>query len=392
MDVDVIVEDQGNPNWDGRCHTNFTFDDAQKHMYTRANLMFVVVGVPTVLTIGVLGNAGFLVVLYRVKHMRSITNFYLANLSIADLCLLVMSALQYFWTYSHSPLDVNFVFASTFGCAVPNFLVYLCYFASVWLVTLVATERYMAICYPLQHHIITGTRRSFRLVSIAWGVAFAMTCFAAPYGNPEIVCIDWPDEGAYANMPVRVPVCRGTCDWCDKTLYAIDPIQFVFAFLINSCMYGRIVMILSKRSALIDDENKNSSSLAAVTSARVQADNRDQVARMLIINTVVFFVCLMPYCITNLNSFVKEVNNTGFLTIEESNILSWISKLTTLLNSAGNPYLYSATNKRYRKAFMQAFRCRGGGKDKGGRRASSFAYTKGSIIDTRGSTIGESRM
>ena len=365
--------------WHESCETNFTYQMAERYMYTKANLMFVTVGVPIVLILGLVGNIGFLIVLYRVKHMRNITNFYLANLSVADACLLSMSALQYFWTYSHSPLDVNFVFATTFGCAIPNFIVYVCYFSSVWLVTLVAIERYMAICYPLKHHIITGTRRSFRLVGIAWGVALLMTAFAAPYGDPEVVCIDWPKEGPYSNLPTRVPVCRGICPWCDKTLYAIDPAQFIFAFILNSCMYGRIIRILSKRTVASVSEDKSSRSAAA--SLRVLAENRDQVARMLIVNTTVFFVCLMPYCIQNLNSLTREIYSEGFLTHDQRQILSWISKLTTLLNSTANPYLYSATNKRYRQAFMLAFYC---SRKSGSRRGSSFVYTKASTIgDTK---------
>ena len=371
------------------CETNLTFDQAKPHMYTTANRIFVTVGVPIVLIFGVVGNMGFLMVIMRVKHMRNITNFYLANLSIADSCLLLMSALQYFWTYAYSPLDVNFVFATTFGCAVPNFIVYLCYFASVLLVTLVATERYMAICHPLKHHTITGKTRSFRMVSVTWGIALLMTGFAAPYGNPEIICIDWPQEKAYVNFPVQIPVCRGTCKWCDRALYAIDPAQFIVAFLVNTCMYGKIITILSRRT-IIADQNGSSS---AARASRLMAENRDQVARMLVVNTVVFFVCLMPYCITNLDSLVAECSydSQGFLSTKVKKVFSWIAKLTTLLNSGANPYLYSVTNKRYRDAFAQAFSC--SRKSVGGdRRYSSYAYTPAETAETHGSTIGETKV
>ena len=372
--------DGDNTIWsDGLCELNLTAEKAEEYLYTHANRMFVTVGIPIVLILGLIGNFGFLIVLYRVKHMRTITNLYLANLSGADSCLLIMSAIQYFWTYSHSPLDVNFVFASSFGCALPNSMVYLCYFASVWLVTLVATERYMAICHPLRQHMITGRGHSFRLLGIAWGMSLLMTGFAAPYGNPEIVCIDWPQEGPYAQFPSRVPVCRGTCDWCDKALYLIDPAQFIFAFFINTLMYGRIIVILSRRS-FINHSESDSTSRSTSASARLMAENRDQVARMLIVNTCMFFVCLMPYCITNLNSLFREIQGTqGFLNLRQKQILSWISKLTTLLNSAANPYLYSVTNKRYRQAFLQAFNCFK--QNKNDKKPPTIVYTRASTLD-----------
>ena len=367
---------------DAQCETILPVEVAEGYLYTYANRMFVTVGIPIVLFFGLIGNIGFLVVLLRLKHMRNITNYYLANLSIADSCLLATSALQYFWTYEHSPLDVNFVFSTSFGCALPNFIVYLCYFASVWLVTLVAAERYMAICYPLRHHTITGSSRSVRLLALTWGISLIMTGFAAPYGNPEVVCINWPNDGPYSKFPSKIAVCRGLCAWCDKALYAIDSAQFIIAFLINTCMYGRIITILNKRT--ISDNGAYGS--AATSSLRVLARNRDQVARMLLINTIVFFICLMPYCIMNVNSLVREIlGSHGFLSLHQKQILSWISKLTTQINSSANPYLYSATNKRYRKAFLQTFTCsRQQEEEKYRRRSSSTAYTKASlIIDTK---------
>ena len=370
--------------FDGHCERNLTIEETQNHTYTFANRMFVTVGIPIVLTLGLLGNIGFLIVIYRIKSMRNATNYYLANLAVADLCLLVMTAIQYFWTYTHSPLDVNFAFETTFGCALPNFIVYFCYFASVWLVTLVAAERYLAICYPLRHHTITGSSRSFRLLAIAWCLSLIMTVFASPYGNPEIVCMHWPNDGIYAQYPAQISVCRGICAWCDKALYVIDPAQFIFALIITTCMYGRIVAILSRRT-IADNGSYNS---AATSAGRIMAENRNQVARMLIINTVVFFVCLMPYCITNLDSLYKEITGSypphksyGFLSLPQKQVLSWISKLTTQINSAANPYLYSATNRRYRKAFVQTFEF--SKKSTVCRRRSSVLYSKASTGESK---------
>ena len=84
---------------------------------------------------------------------------------------------------------------------------------------------------------------------------------------------------------------------------------------------------------------------------------RLNLVRMLQINALVFFICLTPYEIINLNNMVKDLDTSGFLSSESHHYISWIGRITMLVNSAVNPLIYSIVNPTYRKEFLHCCCC-----------------------------------
>ncbi len=103
-------------------------------------------------------------------------------------------------------------------------------------------------------------------------------------------------------------------------------------------MFARIIYTLSTRP------NPN----AETTSVR------NQIARMLILNGIVFFVCLLPFRIIQLSNMSVYLGGSLFAD-DVVNILGWVGRVTALLNSAVNPFLYNASNAKYRAAFLETF-------------------------------------
>ena len=172
-----------------------------------------------------------------------------------------------------------------------------------------------------------------------------MGAFAANYAGIEIICIEGPEGGPLSGLPRRISRCTSLCDTCNVFLWAVDTIQFFTALMCNTMMYGLIIYILSART--INSEQNG----CTQESTRIRnQENRDSVARMLSINAIVFFLCLSPYMILNLNSLFRE-----FLGRDFKHVFEWIAKMAYLLNSATNPYIYSGVNKRYRQAFLKVF-------------------------------------
>ena len=312
------------------------------------NLRIITIIIPIVVALGLLGNITFLYVIFRLKNMRNMTNFYLANLAIADVCVLSAASIQYFSSYLYSaPLDVSLIgytFRTPFGCSLPNLLNYSCYFASIWFITLVAMERYLAICHPLKHIMIRSKGRACRLILLAWLLSFTMGVFSAPYAGIENICLYGPSNGPLGNMPRKIARCTTLCVTCEFILFAIDTIQFFTALFCNAFLYGRIIYTLNK---VVKDSNQ----LAQETTRVRNQENRDNVARMLLINALVFFFCLSPFMIVNLNALFKD----KLLSSNIKHGFNWVGRTAYLLNSAIDPYLFSGINRKYRQAFIIAF-------------------------------------
>ena len=328
---------------------NSSDENVTEYFYSGYNNYIVTVGIPIVVLLGVLGNMSLLYVFCRIKRMRNITNFYLANLAIADIGVLTAASVQYFGSYIHSaPFDVSeigYTFQTPLGCALPNLLNYAFYFASVWFVTVVATERFLAVNWPLQHRMVQGRSRAFRLIFAVWFLSFSVASLAGNLAGIQEICLDGPSGGVLGDMPRTIFQCVPLCAKCDLILWMFDTCLFFVALVANSVMYGIIIYTLSKHSGLIGSENNLSRA-----SVRKKKKNRDQIAKMLIINAIVFFICLSPFMIIN-------IINIGGLEIG-SNIkkgIDWLARAAFLMNSTFNPYIYNGVNRQYRRAFSEAF-------------------------------------
>ena len=321
--------------------------------YKKTFILFVV---PLVVAFGLFGNAALLFVVYRVQDMRTITNFYLSNLAVSDSMLLINSAIQYIWTYFAQPIDYGGVsFPTGYMCAISNLWVFLFYFASVFMVILVTFERYLAICHPIAHRLVKGKSFTARMTAVAWFMSLVMSCLILDVHETSKICVDGPDSSDYDGVSSYFITCNfeTKCSWCWPALATTDFAQFVLAVIISMFMYGRIIYTLSIRSDKFYSVKSSNKQNIATTMFR----NRNQIARMLILNGTVFFLCLAPFQMINLYLFLNWWAGFKIFSNEETRYVLWCGRVATILNSAINPLLYNVSNGRYRKAFAEAFNC-----------------------------------
>ena len=96
--------------------------------------------IPVVFVTGFIGNVAFFLLLARVKTMRTITNFYLANLAAADLITLFMVPMGRLWRYVNFKLVQSWPFHTNFGCGVYSFTHHLASLTSILLITIVSFD------------------------------------------------------------------------------------------------------------------------------------------------------------------------------------------------------------------------------------------------------------
>ena len=142
------------------------------------------------------------------------------------------------------------------------------------------------------------------------------------------------------------------CSWCYQTLAMLDFSQFALAIIVSTFMYWRIINTLTTRS---DRFKSKHDSDKQTTSMMFRA--RNQVARMLILNGIIFFFCLAPFEVMNLDLFCYWWAGYRIFGAVKKRYVSWIGCIAVLLNSAINPILYNVSNERYRTAFAETFGC-----------------------------------
>ncbi len=331
---------------------NLTTEEAvEEVLYSGIEDLLFTFLLPIIEVIGVVGNLIFIAMVIRVQSMRTITNAYLVNIAIADLLFIGYGCTFYVVSYLTSPVRNDMPFTHWLGCVIVWMPTYLTYFASILLITLATIEKYYGICHPFQHRLVTGKSRTIRIISISWVLGAAMSGLVVlRYAKVETYCLFYPDDhGEYAHFPTHIELCIHINDVLLVFSEAVGFAPFFLALIGNVYMYGRIIYALS---------NRNVTDKAEDSVQAMQRQVRNQVARILIINGIIFFCCQFPYRLLSINLFVQEATGQGFLSLAQYGALAVIARGLVLINSLANPFVYFSTSANYREGFRKAFCCK----------------------------------
>ena len=139
---------------------NWTDQNISPEFFKPTSILLELIFIPVVFVIGFVGNVAFVLLVARVKTMRTTINFYLANIAVADLITLFLVTITRLWRYAifkqiqSSPLRTNF------GCAMYAFTIHWSSLSSVFIIAIVSFDRYFAICRPLRYRITTIKKRA----------------------------------------------------------------------------------------------------------------------------------------------------------------------------------------------------------------------------------------
>ncbi|XP_038055009.1 allatostatin-A receptor-like [Patiria miniata] len=333
---------------DSRCDTmwNYTLDPtgALIELYSKFDTVAIGILMPLLMFFGIIGNLAFLLMLCRVPKMRSLTNFYLANLAISDIAFLVFAVSTKLYDFCIGKVNFSPTTKGVFECLFRQLVVDVSYFASLFVISLVSLEKYYAICKPIRHRVISSWDRTVKLIACSWVVSVLIAISVIPsYSVIEYMCFVWPEEEQYADLLSVYTWCVATGHLAASYANALQTVPFFIAFILNTTMYVLIVRRLSQRA----DQPIGQQEAVPVPDQAIHT--RNQVAKMLVINGSVFFLLLAPF------EIVSIVISAYALEYEQELLILQICRLLSYLNSVINPFLFGMVNSRYRDAYKQAF-------------------------------------
>jgi len=262
------------------------------------------------------GNSLVCTVILRRKKMKTVTNYFILNLAIADLTLnficipfdIPVQEMNNKWPYG------------ALLCKIIYPLQTLALFASVYTLTAVSLSRYWAINHPLRQQLTIKIAKR-----IIFGIWIASLISVTPYmsvlkeDSETDQCVeDWSNKSAR------------------KTYTAfLFMFQYLLPLTIIAAAYVSISWELARRT-----RNGN-----GYLQDR-QEDEEKKVVRMLKVVTLVFAVCVLP---TNVMWLWLDFGNAA--QYDKFWDLVAFCNIITFANSAANPICYTILNESYRKAF-----------------------------------------
>ena len=113
---------------------------------------------------GIVGNICTCIVIAKNKYMQTATNYYLFNLAIADLLVLILGLPQetyMFWS------AYPWIFGETF-CVIRTMAAETSTYASILTITAFTVERYVAICHPMKAQTMSSLQRAIKVILGIW--------------------------------------------------------------------------------------------------------------------------------------------------------------------------------------------------------------------------------
>ncbi len=306
---------------------------------------------------GLIGNGSFLFTVARVKRMRTIPNLYLALQSVSDLLFILLILGVVVWRYllhiatgEQKYYNIAFIKQeslltfSEVSCFFNTFFKVFAYSGAMAFMTIVSFDRFLAIVYPLKYQTLNGKKLVQKLTVSA--LVFSLingTVQGIPFSGLTVDCYIWPKHPEFDSFYRVVHRCTGRFKISD-TYFSIHTVAvFVTTLLVNSIFYLGLIRALSKRSI-----GKDSSTQFYIIAAR------NQVAKLVIINGVLFLLCQFPPRLRGIFIIIEFF--TDFKLSRDFQFYLRLGEYGTQINAAMNALIFPILSSFYRQGYIEAFR------------------------------------
>ncbi|CAG9762377.1 unnamed protein product [Ceutorhynchus assimilis] len=291
---------------------------------------FTVIGIYAFVFVAALvANILLIIIVVKDHYMQNVTNYFLVNLSVADLLVTLICMPNAAWrAYTDA-----YAFGSI-SCKISVYLQGISVASSIFTITTMAIDRYLAIIRPfgLRHRCFNKTS-TIVMIFVLWGLSLVLFLPDLWIAGLTVVPVMSDDVALcrmdYSNFPVPENV--------------IGIVWFIFMFAIPGCIMTVAYILMGKTlcSSLPPFDNE---STCAQQRNRVMK-SRKRVACILLLLAVVFAACWLPYHIMNL-----IVNVGGQQSASWSQELGMYLLLLGHANSALNPIIYCALSRNFRNS------------------------------------------
>ncbi|XP_036724594.1 olfactory receptor 2H1-like [Balaenoptera musculus] len=190
-------------------------------------ILFVVVLISYLLTL--VGNTLTTLLSLLAPRLHSPMYFFLSNLSFLDLCItksFVPQMLVNLW----GPKTISFL-----GCSVQLFIFLFLGTTECVLLTVVAFDRYVAVCQPLHYTNVIHLRLGRQLAAVAWVMGLGQSVGQTPPTLHLPSCPRWQTDDFVCEIPSLIQLS------CGDTTY--NEIQFAVSSVIFLVMPLALILI-----------------------------------------------------------------------------------------------------------------------------------------------------
>nr|XP_033812684.1 neuromedin-K receptor [Geotrypetes seraphini] len=304
--------------------SNFSFPSPNKFVQPSWRIALWSLAYGSMVVVAVFGNLIVIWIILAHKRMRTVTNYFLVSLAFSDASMAAFNTLINFIYALHN----EWYFGEAY-CRFHNFFPITAVFASIYSMTAIAVDRYMAIIDPLKPRLSATSTKV--VIGSIWILAFLLAFPQCLYSRTKVMpertlcLVAWPGDEKHFTYHVIVIV-----------------LVYCFPLLVMAITYTIVGITLWGGEIPGDTSDKYHEQLKA----------KRKVVKMMIVVVVTFAICWLPY---HIYFIVTALNKqlTRWKYIQQIYLASfWLAMSSTMYN----PIIYCCLNRRFRAGFKRAFR------------------------------------
>ncbi|XP_067914416.1 somatostatin receptor type 5-like [Heterodontus francisci] len=269
-----------------------------------------------VCVVGLTGNSLVIFAIVQYAKMRTVAHIYIFNLAMADgLFMLGLPFLALQIALRRWPFG-------GFMCRLVMILDGINQFTSVFCITVMSIDRYLAVVHPIRSSKWRSPSLAKRVSVILWMISFIpvipMAIYSDVDGTSDICTLIWPE-------PVFV--------WTTAFIVYTFVLGFALPFTIISLCY--VLLLMRLKTALISSHSTES------------ANSEEKVTSMVVAIVLAFAICWLPFYIINICVvFLPRADSFSIRRLFEFMVA------LSYFNSCANPILYICLSESFWRSFQ----------------------------------------
>uniref|UniRef100_A0A3B5AQL9 Delta-type opioid receptor-like n=1 Tax=Stegastes partitus TaxID=144197 RepID=A0A3B5AQL9_9TELE len=266
--------------------------------------------------VGLLGNVLVMYGVVRYTKMKTATNIYIFNLALAD--ALATSTLPF---QSAKYLMNTWPFGELL-CKVVMAIDYYNMFTSIFTLTMMSVDRYIAVCHPVK-------ALDFRTPTKAKLINVCIWILSSAVGVPVMIMA----VTRAGNKPLILSFPKPDWYWDTVTKICVFIFAFVVPVLVITICYGLMILRLKSVRLLSGSKEKDR--------------NLRRITRMVLVVVAAFIVCWTPIHIFIIVKTMVNIDHKNLLVVACWHLCIALG----YTNSSLNPVLYAFLDENFKRCF-----------------------------------------